>query len=81
VLAVDPDKDETKSSMATVFSDADKDELPIYRYSYKGDPSGARHIGPMAQDVQKIDKKAVRTIGGVKHIDTGRVMGSILRAA
>jgi hypothetical protein len=35
----------------------------------------------MAQDVERMDKKAVKTIGGVKHIDTGRVMGSILRAA
>jgi hypothetical protein len=70
--------------IGTVFSasdDDDRDELPIYRYSYKGDPSGARHTGPMAQDVEKIDSKAVKTIGGVKHIDTRRVMGNILRAA
>jgi hypothetical protein len=70
--------------IGTVFSappEKDSRELPIYRYSYKGDPSGARHTGPMAQDVERMDKKAVKTIGGVKHIDTGRVMGSILRAA
>jgi hypothetical protein len=35
----------------------------------------------MAQDVEKVDKRAVKTIAGRKHIDTGRVMGSILRAA
>ena len=38
-------------------------------------------VGPMAQDVEQIDRGAVGEIGGVKHIDTGRVMGSILRAA
>jgi hypothetical protein len=67
--------------MATVFSDDDRSELPIYAYSYKNDPSGMQHVGPMAQDVEKIDPKAVKSIGGVKHIDTRRVMGSILRAA
>ena len=81
VLAMDPDHDETKSRMATIFADTDKDELPIYQYSYKGDPSSTRHIGPMAQDVERIDPQAVKSIGGVKHIDTRRVMGSILRAA
>ncbi len=58
----------------------DAKKLPIYQYSYKDDPSSTRHIGPMAQDVERIDKKAVKTIGGVKHIDMTR-MGSILRAA
>ena len=77
VLAVNGDA----PKMATVFSAGDKAELPIYQYSYKDDPSSTRHIGPMAQDVQKIDPKAVKSIGGVKHIDTRRVMGSILRAA
>ena len=78
VLAANPDT----PKMATIFgADNDHDELPIYRYSYKDDPSNARHIGPMAQDVEKIDPRAVKNIGGVKHIDTRRVMGSILRAA
>lgn len=58
----------------------DKKELPIYSYAYKNDPTSARHIGPMAQDVEKIDPGAVRSFGGVKHIKTNRVMGSILRA-
>lgn len=56
-------------------------KLPVYEYTYKDDPSGMRHIGPMAQDVEKIDPQAVKTIRGVKHIDAPRVMGSILRAA
>lgn len=58
-----------------------KKRLPIYEYSYKGDPSETRHVGPMAQDVEKTDPGAVRTFGGIKHIDVPRVMGSILRAA
>ena len=76
VLAVNGDA----PKMATVFAADDKAELPIYRYSYKDDPSSTMHVGPMAQDVEKIDPKAVKNIGGVKHIDTRRVMGSILRA-
>jgi hypothetical protein len=75
--------------VGTVFAaavpDVDHDEakkkLPIYSYSYKDDPASVRHVGPMAQDVEKIDPRAVTTRRGVKHIDTSRVMGSILRAA
>jgi Chaperone of endosialidase len=70
--------------MATVFAaghDGEPKELPIYSYKYKDDPSGAKHVGPMAQDVEKIDKGAVTTRGGVKHIYPAKVMGSILRAA
>lgn len=54
--------------------------LPIYEYAYKDDPSSTRHVGPMAQDVEKIDKSAVKTRRGVKYIDNTR-MGSILKAA
>ena len=77
-------KADEPAEMGTVIGDAK--QLPIYEYSYKGDPSGTRHVGPMAQDVEKIDKKAVKTVGGVKAIDIGRVnrmarMGSILKAA
>jgi hypothetical protein len=56
-------------------------ELPIYQYSYKDDPASVMHVGPMAQDVQKSDRRAVRTIRGVKTIDPKRVMGNILRAS
>jgi len=56
-------------------------KLPIYRYAYKDDPASTAHIGPMAQDVEKIDPGAVKTIRGVKHIQPERVMGNILRAA
>jgi hypothetical protein len=68
--------------MGTVFAatpEGERKELPISEWSYKDDP--ARHVGPMAQDVEKIDPKAVKTVGGKKHIDTRRVMGGILRAA
>jgi hypothetical protein len=59
---------------------AEREKLPVYEYEYKrGD--GSRHVGPMAQDVEKIDRGAVHNIGGRKAIDTRRVMGNILRAA
>ena len=66
--------------MGTVLDAEGKAELPIYRYSYKNDPASIRHGGPMAQDVEKTDPGAVKSIKGVKHIDTRRVMGNILRA-
>jgi hypothetical protein len=60
----------------------DRQKLPVYEWEYKkGEGDSARHVGPMAQDVERIDPQAVRNIDGRKHIDTGRVMGSILRAA
>jgi hypothetical protein len=56
-------------------------EMPVYEYSYKDDPSSTRHIGPMAQDVEKVDPGAVaKDRRGTRYIDTNRVMGSILRA-
>jgi hypothetical protein len=59
-------------------------KLPIYSYEYRDghEDSGARrHIGPMAQDVEKIDPSAVTEIGGVKHIKSRKVIGDILRVA
>jgi hypothetical protein len=75
---------ENKVRLGTVFSATsreEKKELPIYEYSYKADPNSTRHVGPMAQDVEKIDRGAVKTIGGIKHIKSDRVMGNILRAS
>jgi hypothetical protein len=75
---------EDKVRMATVFAageDGERKELPIYEYAYKRDPEKKRHIGPMAQDVQKVDKRMVANHGGRKIIDPEAVMGSILRAA
>jgi hypothetical protein len=68
--------------IGTVFAfneDAEREGLPVYEYEYKRS-DGTRHVGPMAQDVEKIDPGAVSEIGGVKHIDSRRVMGNILRA-
>ena len=74
VLATNPDKEigETRE---------EPKELPIYEYSYKHDPASTRHVGPMAQDVEKIDKRAVFERKGVKYIKPDRVMGSILKVA
>ena len=68
--------------MGSVFAenaDGERKKLPISEWSYKGEE--ARHVGPMAQDVERIDPRAVTTRGGIKHIYPSRVMGSILRAA
>jgi len=81
--ASDRDVKKDIERIGTVFSATPREEaeeLPIYSYAYKDDPASIKHIGPMAQDVERQDKKAVRTIKGVKHIDTKRVMGNILRA-
>jgi hypothetical protein len=70
--------------IGTVFAantDGARKKLPVYSYAYKDDPASTRHIGPMAQDVEKIDPSAVTTRGGVKHIYPAKVMGSVLRAA
>jgi len=78
----DVDSDESGRRAAYV-RDVDQDEqkkLPIYEYSFKADPTSTRHVGPMAQDVEKIDKEAVFTRNGVKHIDKTR-LGSILKVA
>jgi hypothetical protein len=46
-----------------------KGELPMYEYDYKAEhDDGKRHFGPMAQDVEKLDPKAVKQIDGLKHI-------------
>ena len=71
--------------MGTVFAateDGERKKLPIFEWEYKqGEGEPGRHVGPMAQGVEKIDKKAVKTIDGTKHIDPRRVMGNIMRAA
>jgi hypothetical protein len=74
VFAAEPQPVEEPKNAGT------KQKLPIYEYAYKDDPASTRHVGPMAQDVEKIDPVAVKSIGGIKHIDAPRVMGSILRA-
>jgi hypothetical protein len=65
------------SVWATKPKDDDSEELPIYSYAYQGDPSHARHVGPMAQDVEKIDPQAVKQRRGIKYVDQDR-LGSII---
>jgi Chaperone of endosialidase len=84
----DRDVKENIHRIGTVFvaeerpvQDPGKKKLPVYEYSYKDDPASTRHVGPMAQDVEKINPGAVRTFDGIKHINVPRVMGSILKAA
>jgi hypothetical protein len=83
-LRSDRDVKENIDRMGTIFAatpEGERRELPIHSYSYKDDPDSTMHVGPMAQDVEKVDRAAVKKIGGVRHIDTRKVMGSILRAA
>lgn len=54
-------------------------KLPVYSYEYKG--SDTPQVGPMAQDVERIDPQAVVEISGVKHLKKQRVMGDILKVA
>lgn len=70
--------------VGTVFAyneEAERKQLPVYEYEYKNDPASLRHVGPMAQDVEKVDPRAVKNVKGRKMIDTRRVMGNILKAA
>lgn len=48
------------------------DGTNVYRFRYKGDPSGRTHIGLMAQEVEKTNPDAVIEIGGIKAVDYGR---------
>jgi hypothetical protein len=45
--------------------------LPVYTFNYIGDMT--TQMGVMAQDVEKVDPKAVREFGGIKHVDYRRV--------
>jgi hypothetical protein len=70
--------------VGTVFAARKHDEpkkLPVYSWSYKKDPDSVRHIGPMAQDVEKINPSAVTERKGMKYIYPKKVMGDILRVA
>lgn len=41
--------------------------LPVYRFRYKH--GGPMQIGVMAQDVEKVNPKAVAELGGIKHVN------------
>ena len=70
IMASDERVKQNIDRVGTVFAyneEAERKKLPIYEWEYKHDP-GKRRVGPMAQDVEKIDRGAVTEIGGVKHI-------------
>ena len=70
--------------IGTVFAadaEGDSHDLPIYKYAYKEDPASIQHVGPMAQDVEKIEPRAVEEHEGRKFIRTREAMGAILKAA
>jgi hypothetical protein len=84
VIRSDRREKENIDRIGTVFAantDGARKKLPVYQYSYKDDPASTRHIGPMAQDVERIDPRAVEEHDDVKYIRPDRVMGSVLRAA
>jgi hypothetical protein len=58
----------------------DVDGIPLYRFRYKGEPT--RHIGFIAQDVERRVPDAVRTdASGYKAVNYNRVIESVLEAA
>lgn len=49
--------------------------LPIYTFSYKGDPHGTIHMGFMADEVQKLHPEAVtRDLTGFDMVDYGKAV-------
>jgi hypothetical protein len=46
--------------------------LPIHSFKYKGDDSERTHIGFIADEVERRDPGAVKTIDGMKHVDYAR---------
>lgn len=52
------------------------DGQPLYSFKYKGEgPEVPVRIGLMAQDVEKRNPDAVKSFGGVKHVDYNRALG------
>lgn len=50
--------------------------MGLYQYRYKGEPkSKPKHLGLMAQEVEKKRPDAVKTVGGVKHVDYSKALG------
>lgn len=52
------------------------DGQKLYSYRYKG--TSQPQVGLMAQEVEKRKPDAVKTIGGVKHVDYGKAIPSLL---
>jgi hypothetical protein len=51
----------------------------LYEFAYRADP-GRRHIGFMAQEVERFAPQAVRAISGVKYVDCGKAAALALAA-
>jgi len=49
-----------------------KDGQKIFRFRYRDDPTGAVHVGLIAQDVEKHHPEAVVPFGGRKYVDHDR---------
>lgn len=47
-------------------------DLNVYRFRFKGDPTRKVHIGLMAQEVEKVRPKAVSELLGYKVVDYGK---------
>jgi len=45
------------------------DGQTVHEFHWKGDPQKTKHIGLLAQEVEKVRPDAVHTLGGVKHVD------------
>jgi Chaperone of endosialidase len=55
--------------------------LPLYRYRYKGDSALDEYVGFMADEVERVDPRAVVTMpSGYKAVDYNRAMTSALGA-
>lgn len=46
----------------------------IYEFRFKGDPSGKKHVGVLAQEVEQRHPEDVHEIGGVKHVNYAGVL-------
>jgi hypothetical protein len=46
----------------------------IYQFKFKGDPSGKKHVGVLAQEVEQRHPEDVHEIGGVKHVNYAGIL-------
>lgn len=53
----------------------------VYSYNYKADPTKTPQVGVMAQEAERKRPDAVKEIGGIKHVNYGRLFGMGKRMA
>lgn len=64
----------TKTDIQKVGKD-DRTGLPLYAFRYKGDPKTyPKMVGPMAQDIEKVNPGAVINTNGIKLVDFGKAL-------